>query len=253
MDKADCDKASEASGVEKDVEGSSTGDRDAAPSSAAALKREERMKRLRELHLKRNEARKLNHVEVVEEDRKKKLPYNHDAKKSRVEWELAEAEAKKKAEERGDDYGRTKLLDVGADELDRLDRKRKKKNPDQGFSGFADAQFRQYQRLTRQMDPDVEAYDAQKEKLGDDFYATANTILDPLLTAPSKEGVDRMVNDLEKQAAKRAKFSRRRQFFDDADIDYINERNMKFNKKASRYYNKFTAEIKQNLERGTAV
>ena len=70
------------------------------------------MKRLRELHLKRvrktnlfahkavyyspqNEARKLNHVEVVEEDRKKKLPYNHDAKKSRVEWELAEAEAKK--------------------------------------------------------------------------------------------------------------------------------------------------------------
>jgi len=52
---------------------------------------------------------------------------------------------------------------------------------------------------------------------------------------------------------KRAKYSRRRAFNDDADIDYINERNAKFNKKAERFYGKYTAEIKQNLERGTAV
>lgn len=52
---------------------------------------------------------------------------------------------------------------------------------------------------------------------------------------------------------KRAKYSRRRAHNDDADIDYINERNAKFNKKAERFYGKYTAEIKQNLERGTAV
>ena len=52
---------------------------------------------------------------------------------------------------------------------------------------------------------------------------------------------------------KRTKYSRRRPFSHDADVDYINERNMKFNKKASRFYDKYTAEIKQNLERGTAV
>lgn len=52
---------------------------------------------------------------------------------------------------------------------------------------------------------------------------------------------------------KRNKFSRRRAHYDDADIDYINERNMNFNKKLARYYDPFTAEIKQNLERGTAV
>lgn len=40
---------------------------------------------------------------------------------------------------------------------------------------------------------------------------------------------------------------------DDADIDYINERNMNFNKKLERFYGQHTAEIKQNLERGTAV
>lgn len=52
---------------------------------------------------------------------------------------------------------------------------------------------------------------------------------------------------------KRAKYSRRRAYNDDSDIDYINERNAKFNKKAERFYGKYTAEIKQNLERGTAV
>jgi hypothetical protein len=52
---------------------------------------------------------------------------------------------------------------------------------------------------------------------------------------------------------KRAKFSRRRPFDSEGDVDYINERNKKFNKKASRFYDQYTTEIKQNLERGTAV
>lgn len=69
------------------------------------------------------------------------------------------------AEDRGENYERLKVLDTGADELERLDRKRKKKNPDQGFSGFAAAQFRQYQRLTRQMKSDMDQYEAQKERL----------------------------------------------------------------------------------------
>ena len=52
---------------------------------------------------------------------------------------------------------------------------------------------------------------------------------------------------------KRAKYSRRRTHDEDADIDFINERNAKFNKKLERFYGTYTAEIKQNLERGTAV
>ena len=52
---------------------------------------------------------------------------------------------------------------------------------------------------------------------------------------------------------KRSKYSRRREFQHDADVDYINERNMMFNRKTARFYDKYTAEIKQNLERGTAI
>ena len=52
---------------------------------------------------------------------------------------------------------------------------------------------------------------------------------------------------------KRSKYSRRREFQHDTDVDYINERNMEFNRKTARFYDKYTAEIKQNLKRGTAI
>lgn len=42
---------------------------------------------------------------------------------------LQEAEAK------GEDYDRVKLLEVGADDAEKWERKKKKKNPDPGFSG----------------------------------------------------------------------------------------------------------------------
>ncbi|XP_016517353.1 pre-mRNA-splicing factor syf2 [Poecilia formosa] len=220
--------------------------------TAASHKREERLRKFRELHFKRNEARKLNHQEVVEEDKRLKLPSNWEAKKSRLEWELAEDEKKKECAAHGEDYHRVKLLEITADEAERWERKKKKKNPDTGFAGYAEAQFRQYQRLTKQIRPDLQSYEKQREESGEDFYPTSNS-LSYGSHVPTKDGIDRMVEDVEKQIEKRAKYSRRRAYNDDADIDYINERNAKFNKKAERFYGKYTAEIKQNLERGTAV
>lgn len=45
--------------------------------------------------LLQNEARKLNHQEVVEEDKRLKLPANWEAKKARLEYELMVDEKKK--------------------------------------------------------------------------------------------------------------------------------------------------------------
>ncbi|XP_065506752.1 pre-mRNA-splicing factor SYF2 [Caloenas nicobarica] len=225
---------------------------EAAAVAAAAQKREERLRKFRELHMKRNEARKLNHQEVVEEDKRLKLPANWEAKKARLEWQLQVEEKKKECAARGEDYERVKLLEISAEEAERWERKKKKKNPDLGFSDYAAAQLRQYQRLTRQIKPDLEQYEQMKEQYGEALYPTSNSLIHGS-HVPSKEGIDRMVADLEKQIEKREKYSRRRPYNDDADIDYINERNAKFNKKAERFYGKYTAEIKQNLERGTAV
>ncbi|XP_066991764.1 pre-mRNA-splicing factor SYF2 [Anabrus simplex] len=220
--------------------------------SSVSEKYADRMKRLRDLHIMRNEARQLNHQEVVAEDKRNKLPANWEARKRRAEWILQDDESRKVAEEKGEDYDRLKLLNVGALEAEILDRKKKKKNPDTGFADYEQATIRQYNRLVKNIKPDMESYDRQREKVGEAFYGGKNTILHGL-HEDSKEGIDRMVEDLEKQISKREKYSRRRMHNDDADIDYINERNMKFNKKLERFYGEHTTEIKQNLERGTAV
>lgn len=190
---------------------------------------------------------------MVEEDRRKKLPANWEARKRKAEWELADQEARKDAEEKGEDYEQNKLLQQSAYELEILERKKKKKNPDQGFSDYAAAQVRQYQRLTRQYKPDLDAYSKMKEDMGENAFPTAHSLSYGGEGKVSEAAIDRMVNDLGKQIEKREKFHRRRQHFDDADINYINERNKKFNEKAERYYGKYTEEIKQNLERGTAI
>lgn len=98
---------------------------------------------------------------------------------------------------------------------------------------------------------DIHRYNEQKKNYGEDYFK-ANPILEGK-SKDSKEAVRRMVDDLEAQADKRKNFSRRRMYNDDADIDYINEKNAKLNKKLERYYGEYTKEIKQNLERGTAI
>merc|ERR1719511_178138 len=100
--------------------------------------------------------------------------------------------------------------------------------------------------------PDMDGYIQQIEEMGDEVFNANSTVVHGT-HKPSADAVSRMVTDLDKQIKKRAKYSRRRTHNEDDDIDYINSRNAKFNKKLERFYGEYTAEIKQNLERGTAV
>ncbi|KAF9419473.1 hypothetical protein HW555_003973 [Spodoptera exigua] len=218
-----------------------------------AEKQAERMKRLRSLHTARNEARTQNHQEVIAEEARNKLPPNYEAKRRQAEWLLDDQAKRQEAEKAGKDYDRVKLLNISAVQAERLERKKKKKNPDEGFSTYEQATVRQYNRLVKNMPTaDMEQYEKQKQKYGDAFYGGPNVIIHGM-HEDRKEAVDKMVDDLEGQIAKRARFSRRRGYNDDADVDYINDRNAKFNKKLERFYGEHTAEIKQNLERGTAI
>ncbi|KAG7210095.1 hypothetical protein KM043_011663 [Ampulex compressa] len=225
----------------------------ASGEQSTASKQADRMKRLRELHNKRNEARMQNHKEVVEEDKRQKLPSNWESRKRQAEWLMQDEIARKAAEENGEDYERTKLLHIDATEAERIARKKKnRRNPDPGFSDYEQAAIRQHNRLVKNIKPNMDTYNEAKEKLGSAFYGDRNTILHGL-HEDKKDAIDKMVDDLEKQIAKREKYSRRRMHNDDADIDYINERNAKFNQKLERFYGEYTRETKLNLERGTAI
>lgn len=69
----------------------------------------------------------------------------------------------------------------------------------------------------------------------------------------SEDKIEKMVKELNDRAEKQKSFSRRRKYRDEKDIDSINERNEHFNKKIERAFGKYTLEIKNNLERGTAL
>lgn len=90
------------------------------------------------------------------------------------------------------------MLNVTAAEAEKLSHRKKKKNPDQGFADYEQATVRQYNRLVKQIKPNMQEYEMQKEKLGGAFYGDRNTILHGL-HKDSKDGIDRMVDDLEKQ------------------------------------------------------
>lgn len=75
---------------------------------------------------------------------------------------------------------------------------------------------------------------------------------DPM-SRPSEAAIDRMVGELTATQSRREKFSRRRPFNAAEDVTSINERNRVFNKKVKRAFDPYTAEIRQNLERGTAL
>eukprot|EP00093_Oithona_nana_P007467 07467.XXX_391389_390679_1 [CDS] Oithona nana genome sequencing. len=213
----------------------------------------ERMQKLKELHKKRQEARMLNQAQVVEEDRRNKEPKNMEARRRRAQYILEEEKQRTECEAQGKDFDREKLKQVSAEDAEIGERrKRAKMNPDKGFSTYEAAAFRKYNQQVKSIRPDMEKYEESKESSGEAFYATAGTVVHGV-HEDSKDAIDKMAQDVEAQIAKREKYSRRRMHDDDADIDYINERNKKFNKKLERFYNEYTKDIKDNLERGTAV
>jgi pre-mRNA-splicing factor SYF2 len=72
---------------------------------------------------------------------------------------------------------------------------------------------------------------------------------------PTKEAVDRLVEQLDKGERARLKARAARGLKDDdsGDVTYINHKNKQFNEKLARFYNKYTTEIRESFERGTAI
>lgn len=191
--------------------------------------------KLQKLKEQRKQISQSNFKEVLEENERSKRPVNWEKKLERNLKKIESEEEKQKAEELGQDYELKKSLNIQANQFDKWDKiQSSKKKQDPGFIDYESATRRQYNRLTKQLTPNLDE-------------PTSSTHLD------SKEGVERMVEDVHKQIEVRNKRSRRRAFDDEADVDYINERNMRFNKKLERFYGEYTGEIKQNFERGTAL
>ncbi|KAJ3129891.1 hypothetical protein HK098_007645 [Nowakowskiella sp. JEL0407] len=228
--------------------------------SEKALSWKDKLEKLSKLRV---ESRSSNKQEVIAEHRMKnenpKELIRHERKRKEAEMLLAES----KAQEEGDDIMRIKAYEWSAEEVEQWEEKQKEKaaRVDKGFTDYGQVAEKKYWKLTKEMKPNIQHYNSQKSKVegnesaaNNEFYRDANSLAYARPDdKPSKEVLDKVVNDLEAQLEKRSKFSRRRPYSEDGDITFINERNMRFNRKIARAFDKYTTEIKANFERGTAL
>ncbi|KAJ3213845.1 hypothetical protein HDU67_002388, partial [Dinochytrium kinnereticum] len=218
----------------------------------------------------------------------------------RAERKRREAEIlrmRQEAEEEGLDYERVRAMSYSVQDVERYEKKErgKAKRADTGFTDYAQVAAKKYRKLVDGIKPNFAQYDEQKReaqalgvrlgggvvgggsesaaggggevvrRVADGFYRDANSLAYAAQVQPSRKAVERLVKVVEKDAEKRKTFSRRRRHNEDDDVTYINERNMRFNKKIARAYDKHTAEIRLALtlcivspsqaafERGTAL
>ena len=85
------------------------------------------------------------------------------------------------------------------------------------------------------------------------FYSSQDS-LGFIEQKPKRENVDRLVADLKK--AEEARFKKRKERGrgdDEGDVTYINDKNKQFNLKLARFYDRYTTDIRESFERGTAI
>ncbi|MCJ1315035.1 pre-mRNA-splicing factor syf2 [Xylographa vitiligo] len=181
----------------------------------------------------------------------------------------------------GEDFERKRAWDWTIEESEKWDKRMEKKSKhreDVAFQDYRQDSRKVYKRQLRELKPNLESY--EKEKISaieraaasgalevvetDDgelvavdkdgtFYSTADStgFVD---NKPERAAVDRLVSDLQKAEDTRMKNRRDRgRAEDDGDVTYINDKNKQFNQKLARFYNKYTAEIRDSFERGTMI
>ncbi|PKS11952.1 hypothetical protein jhhlp_001248 [Lomentospora prolificans] len=185
-------------------------------------------------------------------------------------------------EEAGGDFERKRAWDWTVDESESWDRRMKKKAARRDGNLFADYTSeanKVYKRQLRNIAPDMERY--EKDKMKAIERAAASGGLDLIETEdgeliavdkdgsfystedsttftenkPDKAAIDRLVDDLRRAEEQRLKKRKERMAKDgdDGDVTYINEKNKQFNQKLARFYNKYTADLRDSFERGTMI
>lgn len=211
-----------------------------------------RQKKLFELRLKMNAARKANQAAMVAEKKRMEGP-TESRGVSKEKWiEERKKKIGKLLDANGLDMTKAFMLDT--EEMAEAKYKKWEKDPAPfGWDVFNQKTlYNAYKKRTKNVEIDMEEYNRMKEA-DPEFYREASSLQYGKAPKTSEDRIEKMVKELKDRDEKRNSFSRRRRFRDEKDIDSINDRNEHFNKKIERAFGKYTLEIKNNLERGTAL
>ena len=258
------------------------------PSQAPTLLPTDRAARFAALRARNQSSRKENLKETRNEARRAATDPSQlislNRKKDIAQHKLLKADA----EASGEDFERKRAWDWTAEESERWDERvaDKQRNRDNvSFQDYRKEAGKIYDRQVGEMgkkgglDERKEAYERDKRDAIDrsvqsggleiveteageliavdkdgSFYSTADNTAS-FGSKPNKAAVDRLVDDIKKAEEVRLKKRRDRGRADEdgQDVTYINEKNKQFNLKLARFYNKYTSEIRDSFERGTAI
>ncbi|KAL5351121.1 Pre-mRNA-splicing factor SYF2 [Pseudogymnoascus australis] len=259
----------------------------AAPAEASAstddalAKAKERQERFKALQARAKSSAQKNMKEAALESQRLATDPNLLTTLNRKHATASQKLLKADIEAAGEDFERKRAWDWTIEESERWDKRLKKKEShrdDQAFQDYRQDSRKVYKRQIGNMKHDTSNY--EKEKMAaieraaasggleivetDDgelvavdkdgsFYSTADST-GFVENKPDKAAVDRLVADLQQaEDARLKKRKERGQDKDEGDITYINEKNKNFNQKLNRFYNKYTAEIRDSFERGTMI
>eukprot|EP00980_Cylindrotheca_fusiformis_P006264 scaffold1340_cov122-Cylindrotheca_fusiformis.AAC.7 len=253
-------------------------DEEPPKTKAEALKR-----RMRQLKLKMNQARQLNKQEVMREGERlgsvegatkaRKRQMMKDKKLKEAEWKAKNAKALEVAAAHGVDgkhlveQADTSIVSIAvwwtffasittitsffiSTQKNAYKKEAKAKANRFEMQDYynSEGQHRNYERNLKSLNRAAAPIEPSQD--------TAE-IFNPILGASDekreREGARNLANEMKRRIEKQAKKKRDRMEFEETDVSYINNRNKRFNQKISRNFDKHTAEIRQNLERGTAL
>ncbi|KAK8056524.1 SYF2 splicing factor-domain-containing protein [Apiospora rasikravindrae] len=250
--------------------------------AATANKAQDRMARFRALQARAKQSSDHNLAEATKESQRLASDPSALTAIHRKRDVAAHKLLKAETEEAGDDFERKRAWDWTAEESERWDKRVKKRaaaRDNNAFQDYRGESNKVYKRQLQNLAPDMERYERDKmaaiekaaasggldivetedgeliavDKDGS-FYSTADST-NFINNKPEKAAVDRLVDDLKKAEENRLKKRKERmaENGDDGDVTYINEKNKQFNQKLNRFYNKYTAEIRDSFERGTMI
>ncbi|GAD95374.1 SYF2 splicing factor family protein [Paecilomyces variotii No. 5] len=243
----------------------------------AATKARERQERFKALRARAKAATERNLKETAAESQRLATDQSQLASLSRKHAFASHNLLKADTEASGEDFERKRAWDWTVEESEKWDKRMDKKQrhrDDVAFQDYRQDARKVYKRQLREIQPDLERYERDKmaaieraaasgglevvetndgelvavDKNGT-FYSTADST-DFIENKPERSAVDKLVKDLQKAEEVRLKKRRERRGEEEADVTYINEKNKQFNQKLARFYNKYTAEIRDSFERG---
>lgn len=209
-------------------------------------------KKMFDLRLKLNAARKANQKEIVAEKKREEAPVESRGVSKQKWFEEKQKRLGKHLEINGLEASKAFMLDT-QESAEVKYKKWEKKPAPFGWDVFNQRSlYNAYKKRTKHIPYSMEDYAKAKES-DPDFFRDGSSLQYGKTPDIPEENVDKMVAELVNRDSNRKSFSRRRKFHEEKDIDSINDRNEHFNRKIERAFGKYTVEIKNNLERGTAL